>query len=190
MKKYLICAFVGLGILFFFFFFRCSKLSCINLALIAPFQKQEVYESTNKTFRAIYTTAHGLLRIEKQSLLSSTDAETLTKANIMTIQGLFANARSPYPGPLSDEIVCDTKFKSEPLTYTTTSTTMTILIAYANNRLQYGSCIDDQILYKGYIAMFYCKNHRSWYKAELLIPISDAINDASFIEQLHTIQCR
>jgi len=190
MKKYLIGAVFSLGILFFFLFFRCSQLSCISITHLAPFQKQEVYESTRKTFRAVYTTASGLFRIEKQASLSSSDAETLTKATVMTIQGLFANARSPYPGPLSDEIVCDNKFKSEPELYTTDSTAMTTLIAYANSRLQYGSCIDDQILYKGYIAMFYCKNHASWYKAELLIPIAEATEDASFMKRLHTIQCR
>lgn len=191
MKKYVPLFLIGLGIvLILFFLFRCTTLSCITINHLAPFTHQELYESTPKTFRALYTTKEGLFRIEKQAFISPGEAEMLTQATRITIQGLFSNAQSPYPGPLSDEIICDTTFIPNPDVQPTIDGNRTVFTAYANNRLQYGSCIEDQILYKGYIALFYCPNHASWYKAELLVPIKLAIEDAPFFHQLDAIRCR
>lgn len=191
-KYYFIILFLLLtlaGFFIYYFLFRCNKLQCITTRHLSLTSVNSVYESTRKTYHALYNTPYGLFRIEKQSGLSKKDADNLTTVSVMTAQGLFNNARSPYPGPLSDEITCDKKYAPTPETYQTASATMTLFNGYTNNRLQYGTCIDDQVVYKGYTALFYCRNYRTWYKAEILIPMKDGINDNVYISLLQAIQC-
>ena len=192
-KQYLIIIlslFILVGLLGYFFLFRCSTLQCITINHLSLTSINTEYESTRKTYRALFNTPYGLFRIEKQSGISKKDADNLTTVTVMTVQGLFDNARSPYPGPLSDEITCDNKFVPTPEVYQTQQTTMTWFSGYVNNRLQYGTCIDDQIAYKGYTALFYCKNNRTWYKAEILTLIKGEMNDNVYISLLQAIQCK
>lgn len=194
MRRYFILALAFLGIIlisaFIVFQFRCMNMSCITTKHLLIGNVIEIYEQTPKTYRALFSTTFGLFRVEKQSGLSAADAKNLTDITLMKMQGLFDNARSPYPGPLSDEIACSNKYKPTPITYNTPSTDMILYTGYANNRLQYGTCIDDQITHKGYIALLYCKNYASWYKAELLIPIHEVQNDVVYIQLLQGVQCR
>jgi len=193
MKKYyfkFLLFLILFGFCVYFFLFRCTKLQCISTDHLSLTSINSVYESSRTTYRALYNTPYGLFRVEKQSDLSKKDADNLITVAVMTAQGLFNNARSPYPGPLSDEITCDNKFAPKPTISKTASTTMTWFSGYLNNRMQYGTCIDDQVVYKGYTGLFYCQNHRTWYKTEILIPMKEEINDNVYISLLTQIQCK
>jgi hypothetical protein len=129
------------------------------------------------------------VRIERHRT-NEKDASTLTQITLMKIQGLFENARSPYPGPLSDEITCDQKFKLVPKTSQNKDLSLTSFSGYLNNRMQYGTCVDNQVTYKAYSALFYCANHSSLYQLELIIPITKIGSDENYFNLLNQISCQ
>jgi hypothetical protein len=170
--------------------FSCRSYSCISLSFSKSWNEKEVYENTGKAYRALLTSSEGLVRIEKYAKLGLSDAQNLTNIRLMRMEGLFENARSPYPGPLSDEISCDTKYKPVSETFSVNTTDVTYINGYLNNRMQYGTCIDNQVVYQGYNALFYCKNHLSWYQIELIIP-SDKTQPEEYYKNLfRSITCQ
>lgn len=187
---YLLPICLGILILYFLFIkFWCKNISCINTTPLSILRVQDIYENSTKSFRGLYVTKDGLFRVEKYTRITPQEAEHLTTVSLMTIQGVFENAHSPYPGPLSDEITCDNKYKPQPYIYQQSSLTMTVYSGYFNDRLQYGSCINDQITHKGYVAIFYCNDHHAWYKTELLIPIQEATQDEHYYSLIQSIRC-
>jgi len=167
----------------------CKKYTCLSLSLLNKAKEKEIYENSSKSFRGLYETPEGLLRVESAKL-SPKEAENMIKIRLMKMEGLFENARSPYPGPLSDEISCDNKYKPSPKIIDTNTTKITYVSGYLNNRLQYGTCIDDQITHKGFTALFYCQNHQSWYQFEILVPIEKAQKDEYYFKLFQSIVCQ
>ncbi|KKR03068.1 MAG: hypothetical protein UT26_C0010G0011 [Microgenomates group bacterium GW2011_GWC1_39_12] len=168
---------------------QCDGISCISTDQLLLRPHPTVYEHTKNTYRALYMSDFGFFRVEKQTGLSQMEADTLSKTTTMQLEGLFNVARSPYPGPLSDKITCDPLYQPNVSTYNTPLTTMTIIKSYVNDQLQYGTCIENQIAYVAHIALIFCKNRSSWYKAELFIPKTkneDAIYITNQLDSLNS----
>lgn len=190
-KYFLLLFIICLGVVLYVFYQKnkCHAISCITTKQLNITSVNAIYEQSTKTYRALYNTSYGLLRVEKQANLSESEAQLLTKASIMTTQGLFASARSPYPGPLSDKISCMDKYKINTQEFVSKSTAMTWFVSYTNNRLQYGVCVDSEIAYTGYVGILYCKTQKSWYRIELLVSSTKTEYDPSYIKLLQEIQC-
>jgi hypothetical protein len=165
-------------------------MSCISLPDSATWKQKEVYEQTPHTYRALYSRGDTLIRVEKQNDLNAQDAHTLTEATVMQIEGLLHTAVSPYPGLISDKITCDTKYLPVITTIPTKTTEITSFVGYLNDRLQYGSCIDDQIQYKTYVALFYCQNQSSWYKIEIMTTMSAQMGDTYGADIFKQLTCK
>lgn len=168
----------------------CGKLQCITLPLLQQSTVAEVYESTDRSYLALYTLPNMKIRTEQRSGISSSDADILTKVTVMRMQGQFETARSPYPGMLSDAITCDEKFNVKPITTTYNNQEVLFFSGYLNNRLQYGSCIDSEIQFTGLNAVLYCDRQHAWYRIEILIPGGDKSDTQSYTQQLQNITCQ
>jgi hypothetical protein len=186
---------IGIGIIsaaviLFRSFAGCSRYACIRSSLLSDAKEIEVYERTNTSYRALLSSSHGQVRFSRHAELTETDAETLTNVTVMKIQGLFDNALSPYPGPLSSVVRCDDKYKPSPKVSTSGTTKATTFMGYLNDRLQYGSCVDNQLTHKGYSIILYCTNEHAWYHIELIKPLGEADDDAAAYTLLSDISCK
>lgn len=170
-------------------FAACDELQCIAFPLLANTVKREILEKTDVSYIALYTLPDVRVRVEKRKKLSQSDANILTKITVMRMQGQFETARSPYPGMLSDAITCDKKFDINPRTIQNKTQSLVFFTGFLNNRMQYGSCLDSEIRFKGLNAIIYCQSHQSWYRIEALIPIESDADLSSFTNQLQHISC-
>lgn len=184
------CCFIISAGIYLYMTRTCREISCISFPGISTWQRKDVYEQTSNSYRAIYAKDNEFMRVERYGGLNPNDADSLTKAKVMQIDGLLETAVSPYPGLLSNRITCDNRYLPTPAAFTATNTTGTSFIGYLNNRLQYGSCIDDQIMYTSYVALFYCKSHNSWYQLEHIVPRNSAVSDQSQIDAFTRITCK
>lgn len=156
---------------------QCDKLSCITAYESATWQEQEIYTRTANTYRALYAAPDYRIRIEKKSNLSPSDAVLLIQINTMKISGLFDQARSPYPGVISDRIQCDQAYTPEFKHLKTNHFDITYYHTWLNGRLQTGSCLASDRQYISYHAHVYCKQEQALYHLEFIATPSGTWND-------------
>lgn len=147
----------------------CDRLSCVRVAGAAKWKEKEVYEHTATSYRALLTDSSYMIRIEKRSKLSKSDAMLLTKVNVMKIMGLFDDARSPYPGIVSDRIHCEDSLKPTMEQLNNDGLDVTYMRAGLNSRLQYGTCVESELPFISYGASFYCPDENALYQLEFII---------------------
>ena len=139
---------------------RCEKLDCISSENIKAYKLKETYRDEKNKYSALYGKNDDLLRAEIVSELSQNEAEKIIDSKIIVIKAQFENSRSPYPGEISDEIICDNKFK--PVFRDG------YIIAYLNSRLAYGSCIEEENVYKSIGTWKYCVSQNKLYLLEFI----------------------
>ena len=133
-------------------------------------------ESTKLTLRS----SRDVLRIEAISGIDKKSADALIEDEIITIRALYGAALSPYPGQISNQIVCNKKFmpvfgkKENELNYS-------YFVLFATERLTYGACSEDLVRYKAILAWTYCLERSSFYRIQLFSPL-----DSELLEDLAT----
>ncbi len=127
------------------------------------YKLSEIYRDEKDKFSALYRKDGNLLRVEIVSELSQYETEKIIDSKIIGIKAQFENSRSPYPGEISDEIICDNKFK--PVFRDG------YVIAYLNNRLAYGNCIEEENFYKSIETWKYCISQNRLYQLEFIFPL-------------------
>ncbi len=179
------------GSLLLFFRNSCRGYACLSFADRQNFREIEQVENTNISYSGTLTKGSIHVRLEAYLAPTQDVAERFTQAKVMQLQGLFEVARSPYPGVLSNEIVCEDKFK--PVVKETSLSNglgATIITGYLNDRLQYGICLDDQIAYIGRTAMLYCNDQKKWYYFEAITKKSDPKANADATHLIQSLKCQ
>jgi hypothetical protein len=185
------CLFLVVGILLRNTLVSCQTYECLLIPGKNVWKIQMIYEKDGSAFRGLLTHPKYFIRLERYSHIPQQTAIELTKIRLMQIQGLFDTARSPYPGVITDRIVCDDTYKPHPNIVTTTSGIgITYFSAFLNDRLQYGICTDDQIVYKVYTALFSCQQTNDWYSVEIIVPKANAATDSAYVGLFRQIGCQ
>jgi hypothetical protein len=166
----------------------CTKLTCISVSGMDEWQEIEAYEATQTVYRALLAAPSYRIRVEKRAKLAPEDAKLLLNVDVMQITGLFDDARSPYPGMVSDRIRCDDRLKPKIETIHNESLEVTYFRAGLNNRLQYGTCIENELPYKSYNALFYCEKEKALYQLEFITDRQKA-SDATYRDLATSIRC-
>lgn len=169
---------------------RCSRISCITLPKGAVWKLTEVYEEVQGSiYRARYQMGDVIVRVDVRSNVDHDASVDYIHGRIAGMKALYDNIRSPYPGLLSNEIVCDEGFK--PI-YSSlkTPTGMEIqqIIGYLNERLTFGSCQKDQAKYRGMMVLFTCPKKLSLYQIEFITP-SESFNQSSLESVVRSLKC-
>jgi len=167
----------------------CKKLTCISVTGIDQWKETDIYELSKNTYRALLQAPSYTIRVEKHSGITSADAATLTKVRTMQMSGLFDEARSPYPGILSDRIRCDDQLKPQIEQMNNEGLKVVYVTAWVNNRLQYGTCVEGDLPYKSYSATFYCAGEKALYQIELITEREKA-NDDIYKGVIASIRCQ
>ena len=169
----------------------CSDLDCIYFPGKENWKLVEIYVNSKKAWKGLFGVQDGYVRVEKNVVDSPQYAEEFTNTRLMQVQSIFDKARSPYPGAISDEIECQEKFKPVEKEITTgTGITLTYYREYLNNRLVIGTCIDEDVEYIGYVAIFYCHESSEWYQMEIIKPSEKRGLEEDYISLFKEIRCQ
>lgn len=192
MRKFLITAiiiisFIAVAYIFFLYKTECSKMSCISFYRKTHFILQAQYENNKKAYRVLLKDENLLLRVETYSQVSPEQAKKFYEYKTMQLTNLYEDAESPYPGVISDQISCGQKFKPIFKQLKTKALNISYYSGYLNDRLQYGSCIEDQLRYKSKVAMFYCQPQKKWYQLEFITPFDKDTEEG--LRAIESINC-
>ncbi|MCL4360437.1 hypothetical protein M1555_04280 [Patescibacteria group bacterium] len=171
----------------------CVGIRCLSFSGSTRFREKDVYASDPGDFRALYTNGQTQLRLEALAVQSSSDASQNIAAEAVRIQGLFDKAPAPYPGEISDSIVCSDSDKPVFETRYISGIEVSQFTGYVNNRMVFGACTNDQRAYRETLALFYCADQKKMYTLELISPY-EASHDASIVTAQHgvvgSLRCR
>lgn len=104
----------------------------------------------------------------------------------MMIQSIYDSSFSPYPGAISNEIVCDPKFIPQLVSVDYRGLVIKYFIVYLSERLTYGVCVDDLARYRAVIAWAYCQTQSELRQLEFIAP-KDAGPEANQEFVIHNI---
>ena len=158
----------------------CNNLSCIHIQNSSSYHLQDIYADTATAYRALYTSSNGYIRISVQKA-NAQNAKKYLDASVLRMKALFEKAPAPYPGDISDAIVCDPLFEPTYQTITTTHGVIQYFIGFLNNRLTFGSCSKDQAVYKGIMAFTFCPSHSLNIQIERILPVEKFATDEDTI---------
>lgn len=150
----------------------CDRLSCIRMEGASAFTRSEIYSDSEDTYRALYTQGNQYLRLEAKKT-ALTEAEHELNASVARMKALFEKAPAPYPGDISDAIVCDPAFVPVYAESNTHGNKIAYFIGYLNDRLTFGSCSQDQATYRGIMAFTYCPKQGLLLRVELISPTQE-----------------
>ncbi len=167
----------------------CESLSCIRMKNISGFQEKDIYSNTEQTYRALYTQANRFIRIEVQHATPGSAQEELDAA-VTKVKAMYEKAPAPYPGEISDAIVCDPRFIPTYEEINQDSRRTALFTGYLNNRMTFGSCSQDQAVYRGILALTYCPKRSLLIRLELIAPTADFdSNENELMGQMRTLAC-
>ena len=141
------------------------------------FELQETYkeDAVKKVF--LYKNEENILRLKIIKNVDEDSAKNLINGEVLTMEALYGNALSPYPGAISNEIVCGSKFMPNKGNFFYNQVNATYFIAYLSERLTYGACAEDLAVYEGVISWAYCSKKREFRQMEFISP-KNSFSDA------------
>lgn len=166
----------------------CYKLTCIGFNDKEKYTLKLEYENTKKAYRALYEKNKDVLRVEAYYQVSQKQADKFFDYKKMQIMGLYEDAKSPYPGVISDRITCEERYRPKFIDSKNNSISLKLYSGYLNGQMQFGSCIDDQLVYRNNAVMFYCPGQQIWYQLEFIGNIK--LSDKTELDSIKTINCK
>lgn len=193
--KVLLFAFIGVALMIAAWLFRsprslCRNLSCIEIPHRNTYLLKETYADTPDVYRALFISQTNHLRIEARHVVSQ-EAETSLNASVIRMKALFEKAPAPYPGDISDAVVCDPTFVPTYHEITNKSGTIKYFEGYLNDRMVFGSCSDTESTYRGLMAFIICPSSALTIRAELIAPTAVFTKQQKeFTRQIEALSCR
>ena len=117
-----------------------------------------------------YTDGHNTIRLKIIPNLNKTSSEEIMSISAATLESIYDTTASAYPGMISNEIVCDSRFIPEQKSLDYNGREITYFIVHLSERLSYGACTDDLTPNKGIIAWSYCKVKKELRQFEFISP--------------------
>lgn len=186
----LFCTAIAIGFYIFYQINSCQKIKCIQIMEKNKYKIKDVYEENKYVFRGLLSNGNDLLKVEVKSDFRKDDADQAVQAQLARTKGVFEDAAAPYPGEISDVIACSNEYKPVYSAKDQNGIHISYFEGYVNERLVFGSCVDDQAAYHDTLAMFYCEKQRKFYQLEIILPRKEYIsNPKKNNEILDSIGC-
>lgn len=167
----------------------CGNLRCLGMPGISAYTLTETYTDTASVYRALYTAGKRFIRIEAKKS-EPNDARRDINASVTRMKALFEKAPAPYPGDISDSVVCDPAYVPSYHTEKRADGTLTYFVGYLNDRLTFGSCSGQNAQYRGIMAFTYCTREQLSLRVELIAPTGDFnSHEKDITESIRTIRC-
>lgn len=174
--------------IFFLKNIKCTGISCLIFNQKSKFVISDTYEDNSSIFRALYHQNNDVfLRLEVKSNIEEVDASKLLSSKTSHLSDIFENSISPYPGELSVNIACADRYRPKLIS----SSRWSYFIGYLNDRLQFGSCSEDQIQNQGAIGFLYCPNQKKFFQIEYIVSVEKDEDKAPQIKELmDSLSCK
>ena len=155
------------------------------------FDVKEIYQDDKDVYRALFSKDSNLLRVDIRSNISESEAAKQIEVQITRMKALFENAASPYPGEISDEVVWDKELIPQLEEREVNRIQASHFTGYLNDRLVFGACTQDQAIYRGILALFYCPNQKQLFQLEIITPRDNyETNENKYLQMLNSIGCK
>lgn len=82
---------------------------------LAQFKISDIYQENSNSFRALYKYDKSILIAEAISQLDVNEGRQYVNAELARMKGLFSTASAPYPGVISDKVVCGNNYSYIPV---------------------------------------------------------------------------
>jgi hypothetical protein len=119
-----------------------------------------------------------VLKIRTIQGIEKKSADVLIKEGIISINAIYGDALSPYPGEISDKIVCAEEFRPE-FGEVSREIDYSYFTLFATERFTYGACVEDLVKYRAVLAWAYCEEAKTLHRFEFFTPLAD-FSDESF----------
>lgn len=170
-------------------FMSCKNISCINIAGITSYKIDTIDQDDNEGYKAIYKNSDNILRVEIVKNIDEQQAEQIIRARVTRLKGLFSDAPAPYPGMVSDKIVCDRKFVPKFYQKDVNGNNISYFTGFLSSRMTFGTCTEDESIYKGLYVLFHCPAQQKMYQLEFIGPKNE-FNEDQNIESVSSLRCR
>jgi len=108
------------------------------------------------------------LRLKVMPKIDATEAKKVIDGKILTIEALYGNELSPYPGMISNEIVCSGDMVPKKQEILEGSLAIPYFVAALTDRFAYGNCVESETPYRGIIAWTHCPTQKEYRQMELI----------------------
>lgn len=177
-------------VLLYNFSTNCPKYGCLSINNLEQFRTSGVYQDDKNIYRALLSNDNDLIRIEVRKNVKEESAQKDIQGEIVRMKALFENALSPYPGELSNEIQCAKEFKPALTIKKINNTEVSYFNGFLNERMVFGSCVKEQAVYKGILALFYCSSKKQLFQLELITLSKDFLqNPSKYQQMIESIKC-
>lgn len=193
LTKAILVASIIVGVFFIWFSVirsGCKRLTCLSMINLGKFKVKEIYQENDNLFWGLLSSGDFLLRAEVSSSVLPEDAEKEIKQQVLWTQSLFETAPAPYPGEISDRIVCSRDFVPKITSIRRQGGDFTYVKLFLNDRLVAGACNQDLVSYENTLVLFYCPQTKQLFKVELIIPKKDTENLTSYDKMLDSLACK
>lgn len=153
-----------------------QNLEILQSEHLRSFRVSDVYKRRNSTTYTL-TNQEKILKIQVICNITKESEKILLADGIMSLEALYANALSPYPGDISKRIVSNKKFVPKFFSKTVNDRNYTFFILFANEWLGYGVRTEDVVKYKSLIGWLYDEETERFYKIRCFVPLETKNED-------------
>ncbi len=112
--------------------------------------------------------------------LDGIDAESagvLVEEQIVTIEALYSNSFSPYPGEISSAVRCAKEYAPVVVRDVGDTSHYGYALVYATARHGLGACTRDTVAYRMLVGWLYCRRASTLHTVRYLVPLSPMPDD-------------
>ena len=133
--------------------------------------KQETRKGDPFFLRTIFAQGDkDIIKMKIFSRIPPPEARRFVDNESQLMQSLFTDYASPYPGRISMKKTCPDAYRPEFVTSDNSDSLRAGYYLYANERFDYGGCVEDFIKYRAVKGFIYCKAKNEMYQIEYFTP--------------------
>jgi hypothetical protein len=132
-------------------------------------------DESHRRHSSTYAVRRGtlFLKVEVVRHLDAAGAETLLTEGRVSVEALYADALSPYPGDISKKIVTGKEFAPRLVEKAQGGLKYTYFLLFANDRLGYGASTPEAARYRSLLGWLYCEKAQKLYKLRMFVPAEE-----------------
>ena len=104
------------------------------------------------------------------------------------IESLYEIRGAPYPGEITQEIICPEEFKPVK-NKVQNNFSLGNYVLFASKRLTYGVCAKDLANYKSFIGYFNCNNDKL-FQIEFFVPVDRQAEFENMLDAIANLKCK
>jgi hypothetical protein len=130
-----------------------------------------------------------VVRVQELVGADAKQGDSFIQGKLFQLNSIYEPHRDPYFAVLTKDTVCPGKFKlTHRKSVKTAEGSIDVLALYANDRMTYGACTEEQAAFRAFVALVQCKGGKSLYVVESFVPVK-LLSDVD-ARTIDTIRCQ